>query len=486
MIYIAGIACLLTTSATAQEAINSGETLAGVIDPNGDEDAYTFTGSAGDTVIVEVARTSDAFEPGLDLIDPNLNVETFVHSALFGSRAVLEDHKLLMSGTYTVIVSDSFTDASNTGEYNITLMKIPGSLNSPEDPDGEEIASGETKSGALGVYGDRDGFQITGAAGDTVILDVARTSGEFEPGLDLYDPAGNLETIVHSVLLDSRAILEDYKLLMSGTYTVVVSDSYTDDPDPGGYNVTFMKIPGSLSSAADANGGAIVSGETKTGALGVYGDRDGFIFSGCADESVSLDVRKTFGTFEPGLDLYDPDGNLETFVHTALFGNRAQLVDYSLLLSGTYTVIILDSFADAPDTGNYSISLDKVPSPPSCCDEDGDGYDSIACPGGDDCDDSDPDTHPGAPDVCDDYIDRDCDGTDGSAEVCDNATDDDCDGLIDAGDPDCSPPYLAAANAEASTFGDDSFTGSGIFNALTFLLIPMGAVILLRVIRRKK
>ncbi len=484
--FIVGIVFMLAASAAAQTPISSGETLSGVIEPDGDEDVYTFTGSAGDTVIVEVARTSGEFEPGLDLIDPSQNVETYVHSLLFGTRVVLEDYKLLMSGTYSIVVSDSFSDGSNTGGYNITLMKIPGSLNSPVDPDGGEIASGETKTGGLGVYGDRDGFQIAGAAGDTVILELARTSGEFEPGLDLYDPDGNLETFVHSVFLGARVVLEDYKLLMSGTYTVVVNDSYTDGPDTGGYNLTFMKIPGSLSSTADANGGAIVSGETKSGALGAYGDRDGFVFAGCVDEVVSVDVMKILGGFEPGLDLYDPDGNLETFVHTALFGNRAHLEDYSLLMSGTYTVIILDSYTDAPDTGNYTISLDKVPSPPSCCDEDADGYDSFACPGGDDCDDSDPDTYPGAPEVCGDYIDRDCDGTDGSPEVCDNATDDDCDGLVDGADPDCSPPYPATANAEASTFGHGSFLGSGVFNMLTLLIIPLGAVFLLKVIRRRK
>ncbi len=44
-------------------------------------------------------------------------------------------------------------------------------------------------------------------------------------------------------------------------------------------------------------------------------------------------------------------------------------------------------------------------------DADGDGYQDISC-GGEDCDDSDPDTHPGAPEVCDDADhDEDCDPT---------------------------------------------------------------------------
>ncbi len=51
-------------------------------------------------------------------------------------------------------------------------------------------------------------------------------------------------------------------------------------------------------------------------------------------------------------------------------------------------------------------------------DADGDGYVSDAC-GEDDCDDSDPSVHPGAPEICDDGVDNNCRG------------------LIDCDDPEC-------------------------------------------------
>ncbi|RLG30524.1 hypothetical protein DRN98_07285, partial [Methanosarcinales archaeon] len=53
------------------------------------------------------------------------------------------------------------------------------------------------------------------------------------------------------------------------------------------------------------------------------------------------------------------------------------------------------------------------------CDKDGDGYKYLNC-GGDDCDDSDPEVHPGA------------------VEICDNGKDDDCDGAKDCEDSDCN------------------------------------------------
>ncbi len=46
--------------------------------------------------------------------------------------------------------------------------------------------------------------------------------------------------------------------------------------------------------------------------------------------------------------------------------------------------------------------------------------------------------------------------------------------------------YSATANAEASTYGSESLTGSGVFNSVALLLVPIGAVVVLRVWRRKR
>jgi hypothetical protein len=49
-----------------------------------------------------------------------------------------------------------------------------------------------------------------------------------------------------------------------------------------------------------------------------------------------------------------------------------------------------------------------------------------------------------------------------------------------------SSGYSATANAEASVYSLGSVTASGTFNGLTLILIPLGAVIALRIWRRKR
>jgi len=74
------------------------------------------------------------------------------------------------------------------------------------------------------------------------------------------------------------------------------------------------------------------------------------------------------------------------------------------------------------DINGYAISL------PECWDQDSDGSWDEAC-GGWDCDDSDPDVHLGAIEVCDDTVDNDCDD------------------LIDDRDPDCFPEFILEMDA---------------------------------------
>ncbi len=128
--------------------------------------------------------------------------------------------------------------------------------------------------------------------------------------------------------------------------------------------------------------------------------------------------------------------------------------------------------ADADCTTNDACHVGKCV-PGGCVtllrDADGDGHIDAAC-GGDDCNDENPNAHPGLPEVCGDGADNDCNGlTDcldpacagvvpcacvpkSPTELCGEGIDADCDGLVDCNDPDCIG--TGPCGCAASEFGN--------------------------------
>jgi len=139
------------------------------------------------------------------------------------------------------------------------------------------------------------------------------------------------------------------------------------------------------------------------------------------------------------------------------------------LATGLTTQVTHDIFTDAhpvvyegtivwqgyyPGSGRYEIYM-GVP----CLDGDGDGYEAASC-GGTDCDDSIPDVNPGM------------------SEIPGNGIDDDCNPL--------TPAYTEPANTIAASCGRNTLLGSGVFNQIALLLLPVGAIFLLRILRMKR
>jgi hypothetical protein len=108
--------------------IASGETACGTIDPNGDTDAFTFYGQAGQGVVIEMAaNASSDLGPAVYLYRPDGTLETQVVGGGNDNRVAIGEHQLEQTGTYTIVSSASWAyGTSKTGEYCLSLVLIPG------------------------------------------------------------------------------------------------------------------------------------------------------------------------------------------------------------------------------------------------------------------------------------------------------------------------------------------------------------------------
>ena len=169
------------------------------------------------------------------------------------------DYQLKNTGLYTIVIQDAVL--SRTGTYNITFLKIPGAVSSKEDPDGGAIASGQTGSSTINVVSDLDAGQFYGQTGERVIITAVTTSGNLDTTIYLYPPGGGpaeANTFSSNTGTPLGGDRLDYQLKNTGLYTIVIQDAVLSRT--GTFNITFLKIPGAVSSKEDPDGGASASG----------------------------------------------------------------------------------------------------------------------------------------------------------------------------------------------------------------------------------
>ena len=349
---IAPGAIVVTPGDSGGGPMTNGAMHAGSI-PVGDLDAWTFTANQGNAIMLgvgEIAGTA-TFTPWIRLIAPN--------GAVIGNNwnaaAAQVQVAAPATGTYTVVVSTANAGYDGTGDYRLTLAKAPGAFTeSPGDQSGA-LGNGANKTGSIPV-GDLDMFRFTASQGHTIVVSMGEVSGsaDFTPWIRLVAPNG---TIVGNNWNAAAAQIQ-VAAPSNGTYTVIVSTADAGYDGTGNYRLTLAKAPGTFSTPAGDQGGAMKNGANYTGSV-VVGDLDMWRISANQGDAIVVSLGEVTGTadFTPWIRLVAPNG--------AIIGTNwnvtAAQIQVAAPSTGSYTVIVGTADAGYDATGSYRITVAHAP-----------------------------------------------------------------------------------------------------------------------------
>jgi hypothetical protein len=234
-----GIYVQRTNAPTSATTIGLGDTLSGAISSQPEMDAYTFTSSGGDRVLLRfVDLVAGEFRPEIRLYGP-----TGLICSNSGSVLAQVDCVLSGAGTnsYALLVGDF--SGSATGSYGVHIQKT----NTP--PIATSISPGQTIAGRIAAIPATKAHTFTGLAGTmATVTMIAPLPGSFRPEIRLYGPAG-------LICLANGTTTAQATCALSGTgtnaYTIIVEDFFGASP---GYFCVSLNVSSPVCADADSDG----------------------------------------------------------------------------------------------------------------------------------------------------------------------------------------------------------------------------------------
>ncbi|UCG51696.1 MAG: T9SS type A sorting domain-containing protein [Candidatus Latescibacterota bacterium] len=307
-----------SNSPSPSAPINYDECVDGEIDVAGEEDIYTFTGGAGDSVVAFV----DNQGPGslslrLSKNDSTLDFDSFS----VGDREI--GATLPTAGTYTLTVDGNLDD---TPAYRLCLNLI--------DVDGT-ISYDQCLSDSVSLMGAQDNYTFTGGMGDSVVVFLNNTGpGSLSLRLSRADSTMGYDNFSAGDGETGATLPE------TGVYTLTVDGSGDDTP---GYTLCLNLI--------DVDG-TISYDQCLSDSISVMGAQDNYTFTGGASDSVVVLLDNT-GPGSLSLRLSHEGTSLDYDAFSLSDGQ----VGATLPTNGTYTLTV-DGSGD--DTPGYTLCLNNI------------------------------------------------------------------------------------------------------------------------------
>jgi Ca2+-binding RTX toxin-like protein len=322
-------------------ALTPGLTVQSTIASPAEVDSYTISAAAGRTLVVALGDSgATAFDPQVQLRDPNGAVvrtdsnETGVFYRITNT----------LKGNYELRISDA--GANDTGSYKLTAFTVAKGFSYGEE--GAEADSGRRRAAGL-EPGDLDVWTMKTIAGQYI----ASVATENNPGsalnigMLLIAPDG---TIVGEKTSATGVMIQvPHDQTVTGTYYVVM---YAAGANASGrYGISWGRFPGVQNTEDPDTQTLLPNNTSRTGGL-PGGDLD--IYPVYTDEgsTISATMTRASGVLDPLLQLYNPDGSLNTSAN----GSTSATINSTAKITGTYWLLLGEREAD--QGGNYTIKYD--------------------------------------------------------------------------------------------------------------------------------
>lgn len=192
--------------------ISSGETLYGNRDPGTDVDLYYINLSAQQSLVINMEKITDGFDPYLTLKDPNGQVVAVDDDSGSGRNARISI-TVGSSGRYQILASGWST---TTGQYS---LKATVEIQS-DNEDGRWLPYDQSVSGKINNNTDTDTYYFNGVAGRIITISMWKFNSNLDSYLLLYNPAGS-EVAFNDDGGGNRNAMISITLSNTGVYRVV-------------------------------------------------------------------------------------------------------------------------------------------------------------------------------------------------------------------------------------------------------------------------
>jgi len=316
------------------KAIRYGQTLSGEISDANDVHVWTLEGQAGEAVDIAMLP-QEGLDGIIDLVGPDGRVLALSDDPQLLSARIL-GLVLPEAGLYRLI-AHSANDTRGAYQLSVTRLEPRG---------GGTLTYGSPVTGTL-LPAQAHTWTFAGTEGDMLTIAMEAPVGELDPNLVLFGPDGNQLAADDNSGFERDALLEGYRLMATGTYSVVAGASQA----AAGYYV--------LSVAPTQVRGTLAYGQIVTDTLSA-GEHHNWLFTGRAGEHITLTMTAIATGTHPldgYIELFSLDAKRLALDDDSAGEGDARIRDFVLPADGTYRIAAMGYLAE--DQGAYALVLTR-------------------------------------------------------------------------------------------------------------------------------